>query len=340
MQTKNKISEKKRNQANKTNSKVPFREFRGSSVLICPLNWGLGHATRCIPIIKYLIDEGNEITVVSDGFPLEMLRQEFPTLSFIEYSSYPVSYSKGKSQVGAMLCSAPKILKKIVSEHRWLKKLLETKHFDTVISDNRFGLWNKSVKSVYMTHQLMVKMPKGLKFLETPVWHFHRFFISKYDECWIPDYEGGSNLSGDLAHKYPLPGNAVFIGVLSRFSLLKNIIPNGEYKTVAVLSGVEPQRSIFEKKVIERFRNDPEKTLLVQGKPQQEKQIQTVDKLTLVSHLQSVELASVLLGAERIICRSGYSTIMDLDALNCLPKAEFIPTPGQTEQEYLAEIHK
>ena len=305
-------------------------------ILICPLNWGLGHAARCVPIIRRLTDEGNEITIVADGFPLEFLRHEFPELAFIEYSSYPIHYSEGKSQIGAMIRCFPKIIMKIISEHRWLKKLLKAEHFDMIISDNRFGLWNKNVHSVYITHQLMIKMPKGLKFLEPIVWRFHRFFILKYDECWIPDYEGEKNLSGDLAHKYPLPKNAKFIGSLSRFSLLKDIIPKSEYQTVAVLSGVEPQRSLFEKELIKRFENRAEKTLIVQGKPQKEKQIQTIQNITIVSHLETSELASVLLGAEQIISRSGYSTIMDLDALNCLHKAELIPTPGQTEQEYLA----
>ena len=308
-------------------------------ILICPLNWGLGHAARCVPIIKRLTDEGNEITIVADGFSLEFLRQEFPELTFIEYSSYPIHYSEGKSQIGAMIRCFPKIIFKIISEHRWLKKLLKTEHFDTIISDNRFGLWNKNLHSVYITHQLMIKMPKGLKFLESVVWRFHRFFILKYDECWIPDYEGEKKLSGDLAHKHPLPKNAKFIGSLSRFSLLKNITPNSEYQIVAVLSGVEPQRSIFEKKMIKRFENRAEKTLIVQGKPQKEKQVSTIDNITIVSHLETSELASVLLGAECIISRSGYSTIMDLDALNCLHKAELIPTPGQTEQEYLAELY-
>ena len=306
-------------------------------ILICPLNWGLGHAARCVPIIRRLTDEGNEITMVADGFPLEFLRHEFPELAFIEYASYPIRYSEGKSQIGAMIRRFPKIILKIISEHRWLKKRLKTEHFDKIISDNRFGLWNKNAHSVYITHQLMIKTPKGLKFLEPIVWRFHRFFILKYDECWIPDYEGEKNLSGDLAHKYPLPKNAKFIGSLSRFSLLKNIAPNTEFQIVAVLSGVEPQRSIFEKELIKCFENCIKKTLIVQGKPQAEKQIRTIQNLTIVSHLETSELASVLLGAEQIISRSGYSTIMDLDTLNCLHKAEFIPTPGQTEQEYLAE---
>jgi len=307
-------------------------------VLVCPLNWGLGHATRCVPIIKRLTDEGNEVTIAGDGFPLEFLRQEFPELRCIELPSYPIRYSAGKSQVGAMIRQSPKILAGIISEHRRLKKMLKTEKFDMIISDNRFGLWNKNLHSVYITHQLMIKMPAGLRFIEPIVWRLHRFFILKYDECWIPDYEGAKNLSGDLAHKYPLPRNAKFIGSLSRFSLLKNIVPNKKFHTIAVLSGVEPQRSLFEAELIARLKKSKEKMLIVQGKPQKEKQIHETQNITLISHLETAEFAAFLLGSERIIARSGYSTIMDLDALGCLQKAELIPTPGQTEQEYLAEF--
>ncbi len=308
-------------------------------ILICPLNWGLGHATRCIPIIKRLTDEGNKVTVAADGFTLELLKQEFPELIFINSPSYAVHYSKGKSQIGAMIRCSPKIVAGIISEHRWLKKLLKENHYDMVISDNRFGLWNKDIKSIYITHQLMVKMPDKLKFMEPLIWRVHRFFITKYDECRIPDYEGDKNLSGDLAHKYPLPSNAKFIKPLSRFILLKNVIPDEEYHTVAILSGVEPQRSIFEKELMKRFKNKPEKTLIIQGKPQKETRVEVINNLTIISHLSTPKLASILLGAQHIISRSGYTTIMDLEALNCLHKAELIPTPGQTEQEYLTQIH-
>ena len=306
-------------------------------VLVCPLNWGLGHATRCVPIIHQLIEQGHQITIVSDGYPLQFLRQEFPDLSFIELESYPVRYSSGKSQVSAILKVAPKILKAIRQEHIWLKELLKKEKYDLIISDNRFGLWNATIESVYITHQLMVKMPKGLKFLEPLAWRMHRTFINRYDECRIPDTNGNNNLSGDLSHKYKLPKNATFTDTLSRFSLLKDIEPDAEFETVAVISGLEPQRSLFEENLINRFKSSEEKTLIIQGQPQAKEFKKTIGNLTIISHLDSSKLASHLSGAKKIICRSGYSTIMDLAALDCLHKAEFIPTPGQTEQEYLAE---
>jgi len=307
-------------------------------ILICPLNWGLGHATRCVPIIQQLIAEGHELVLVSDGFPLQFLRQEFPALRVIELPSYPVHYSVGKSQIAAMFRSFPAIVKGIIREHNWLKILLKNEHFDQVISDNRFGMWSKKVHSIYISHQLMVKMPKGLKLFEPLVWLIHRCIINRYNECWIPDTKENGGLSGGLAHKYPLPRNAKFIGILSRFKNIKEIQPNTNFEVVAVLSGVEPQRTLLEKEIIKRYSGAKHQTLIVLGQPREVKKEIKIGNITFVSHLSSPELAGYLVGAKHIISRSGYSTIMDLSTLNCLQKAELIPTPGQTEQEYLFQL--
>jgi hypothetical protein len=277
---------------------------------------------------------------VSDGFPLQFLRQEFPSLRYIEFSSYSIQYAKGNSQTGAMIYGSPSILTGIIKEHRWLNNLLKVEHFDRVISDNRFGMWNKHIHSVYITHQLMIKMPRGLKMFEPLVWLIHRSFINCYDECWIPDGKENDGLSGDLAHKYPLPRNFRFIGTLSRFQKMENLKPNLDFEAVAVISGLEPQRTIFEESLILKYKFKPGKTLIVRGQPQNDIDKKKIGNITLVSHLSDSVLASHLLGAKKIICRSGYSTIMDLTALNCLEKAELIPTPGQTEQEYLYSVNR
>jgi len=307
-------------------------------ILICPLNWGLGHATRCVPIIRQLLADGHEPVVVSDGLPLELLKQQFPTLRYIEYPSYPVYYGAGKSQLGAMLFHLPDILKGILNEHLWLRDLLRSEHFDQVISDNRFGMWNKNVHTVYITHQLMVKMPSKLKFLESLVHAIHLKFIKRYDECWIPDIQENGGFSGDLSHKYPLPPNAFFIGTLSRFNGMQDTLPNARYEVVAVVSGPEPQRTLFENDLINRFNKGEQHVLVISGQPHSIQKESRIGNIRLVSHLNDSKMASVLLGADCIIARSGYSTIMDLAALGCLHKAEFIPTPGQTEQEYLKLI--
>lgn len=285
------------------------------------------------------MSEGHEPVVVADGFPLAFLQQEFPSLRFIEFPSYAVYYAAGKSQVGVMLFNFPNIIAGTIREHFWLRNLLQSEHFDQVISDNRFGMWNKRVHSIYITHQLMVKMPQGLKILEPLVQRIHKAFINRYDECWIPDREEGGGLSGDLAHQYPLPANAKFIGVLSRFLGMENINPNSEFDVVAVISGVEPQRTIFETALIEQYKSRTEKVLIVCGQPQTVKNERKLGNISLVAHLPDAEMAAVLLGAKKIICRSGYSSIMDLEALKCLHKAELVPTPGQTEQEYLYSVN-
>jgi hypothetical protein len=182
-------------------------------------------------------------------------------------------------------------------------------------------------------------MPRTLKFLEPLGSLIHRWFINQYDESWIPDTEGAENLSGDLSHKYSLPKNARFIGVLSRFDLFESDEIDKSYETVAILSGVEPQRSIFEHQLIKQFQRSGQKVLIVCGQPSAKKRSYHVGDVTLVSHLCDHELVPILRGAKKIISRSGYSTIMDLKTLGCFDKAELIPTPGQTEQEYLSQIH-
>ena len=168
------------------------------------------------------------------------------------------------------------------------------------------------------------------------VWFGHRFFINQFDECWIPDHAGKDNLSGDLSHKYPLPKQARFIGPLSRFSTINADVPEKLFPIVALISGPEPQRSLFDQEVLQWLRNQEQIALLIRGLPASSETIGTVDQITLLNHLTTEKLAGVLLHSKIIICRSGYSTLMDLDALGVLHKAYVSPTPGQTEQEYLA----
>ena len=235
-------------------------KIKSSRVLVAPLNWGLGHATRCVPIIRELLRRKCEVVIAADGYPLRFLRQEFPHLEWVEFEGVKVEYSDGQSQVGAMLRQLPRFLRDIWREHKELKKIVERYEIDVVVSDNRFGLWCKGVHSVYMTHQLMVKMPRGLEWMEWAVWRFHRWFIGHYDECWVPDIEGDGNLSGDLSHKYPILKNTKFIGPLSRFSAegveWEDVRVEAEalglkerYDVVAVISGPEPHRTNLEREI-------------------------------------------------------------------------------------------
>jgi hypothetical protein len=243
---------------------------------------------------------------------------------------------------------------------------VERYEIDVVVSDNRFGLWCKDVHSVYVTHQLMVKMPRGLKWMEWMVWRLHRWFIKHYDECWVPDVAGEDNLSGDLSHKYPLLKNTKFIGPLSRFSTEKveweQVRVEAEaldlkerYDVVAVISGPEPHRTNLEKQITDyrlqitdnRLQitdnglqiTDGFSLLIIQGLPADDLRLaEHKDGVDYIPHLPTELLQWYMQEAKEIVCRSGYSSIMDLYTIG--RKAHLIPTPGQTEQEYLVMIER
>ena len=358
-----------------SNFQFSIFNFQLSRVLVAPLNWGLGHATRCVPIIKELIEQGHEVVIAADGYPLRFLRREFPHLEWVEFEGLKVRYADGQSQVGAMLRQLPSFVRGIWCEHKELKRIVKAYEIDVVVSDNRFGLWCKGVHSVYMTHQLMVKMPRGLKWMEWGVWRLHRWFIKHYDECWVPDVEGVDNLSGDLSHKYPLLKNTKFIGVLSRFSREKvewedvrveaEALDLGErYDVVAVISGPEPHRRNLELEISSMHNeqstvlSNSEKCtihncysiafstktigsasmLIVQGLPADDLRLaEHKDGVDYIPHLPTGLLQWYMQEAKQIVCRSGYSSIMDLHTIG--RKAHLIPTPGQTEQEYLVDIY-
>lgn len=307
-------------------------------VLICPLNWGLGHATRLVPVVRELVAQGFEPVLAGSEAALAVLRGEFPGLESVAFGSYRVRYSRGGSQVWAMLRSLPRIVAGIVAEHYYLKKLVRQYDIDAVVSDNRFGLWHKGVLSVYFTHQIMVKMPPRLKFLEKWGYRLHKKLIERYDACLVPDFRGEDNLSGDLAHQYPLPSNAHFVGILSRFAPRQaaESLRAKKHDLLVLLSGPEPQRSIFEEKIFQELAHTSRRVLVVRGKPgtQQRPVFPARAGLKIVNHLPGAALRKAILEAGVVVCRAGYSSIMDLVRLQ--KTAILVPTPGQTEQEYLA----
>jgi UDP-N-acetylglucosamine transferase subunit ALG13 len=205
-----------------------------------------------------------------------------------------------------------------------------------VISDNRFGLWSKQAKTIFITHQLFIKAPIGERLLS----RINRYYIKKFTECWIPDIAGTANLSGDLSHPYPFPPNAFYVGTLSRFRSLPKAANSTfslkrAYDVLVIISGPEPQRSIFEKIILDQAVLIALNILIVRGITEVAQTIETKNNLDIVSHLTAVEMKEVILNASVIVSRSGYSTIMDLAVLK--KRAIFVPTPGQTEQEYLAQ---
>ncbi|MBR6018558.1 MAG: hypothetical protein IK073_08060 [Paludibacteraceae bacterium] len=314
-------------------------------VLVSPLNWGLGHATRCIPLIQRLLDEGHQVVLGGDGESLMLLRRHFPKLSVLALSPLNLRYSRGHSQVGAMLRAMPRILWSSLQDHRLLRRYQREYGFEMIISDNRFGLYTPGTRCVYLTHQLHICLPDGWHWLEPLAHALHARIYNRYAEVWVPDYEDTSRcLSGALSHpeKFKIKNlklKITYIGPLSRFTLpatSDSSTPTKTYDTVAVLSGLEPQRSLFEQQLRERFAHSEQEVLLVQGLIGRPRTTIHRGHLTVVPHLSDNEMRGALLHAHHIIARSGYSTIMDLAALGVLDRAELIPTPGQPEQIYLA----
>jgi len=305
-------------------------------ILVAPLNWGLGHATRCMPIIQQQLNEGNEVLIASDGAPLVLLKARFPQCSFIEWKGVSIHYSG--NMIFSMLFQVPNILWSIYKEHQQLKKIVAEHKIEMVISDNRFGLWNEKVHSVFITHQVNIISPVAEKIL----FKINKWFIEKYDECWVPDYEGENNLSGDLSHpkndyyRKNFPKNLKYIGPQSRFAKGNSNFEK-KYEAVGIVSGPEPQRTLFFEQLKNDFEKIEGKTLLIGGKPD-EKFSSSNTEHEIVNHLNDQEFISSLYSTKKIICRSGYSTIMDLHVLGL--KAEFVATKGQTEQEYLEKLHR
>ena len=309
-------------------------------ILISPLDWGLGHASRIIPIIDRYIEQGDNVIIAGSGMSLNLLQKQFPSLKSIEIPSFKMKYSAGNSQVWAVAKAFPRLIYYSIKEHQALKRIVKEENIDFIISDNRFGLFHKTVPSAYITHQLLIKLPKGWAWLEPLVAFVHRCIINKFTECWVPDFEDMSNsLAGELSHPNKEPRNVKYIGALSRFQLGVRSEELGVRNLVlAILSGAEPQRTMLEKELLMSLQEDQhEDIILVQGKVEAEQKVSKVGKVTVYNYMNTEELQEYILKADKIICRSGYSSIMDLHALGKLKNATLIPTPGQTEQEYLAE---
>lgn len=310
-------------------------------ILVAPLNWGLGHASRCVPLIQKYVSDGHEVVVGGDGDALTLLRTTFPTLRWVEMAQLDLRYGKGKRQVWAMLKALPKLLWFSFRDHQMLKILGLIESFDLVISDNRFGLFPSKhrqhalTKYVYITHQLHIPLPNGWHWTEGMASWLHGQICKRYDEVWVPDYENMQrSLSGKLGHGVPFPVR--YIGPLSR--MVRQDKTDTRFDVVAVLSGPEPQRTILEQDIVKKYDETKEKVLIVRGKIREAATPMVHHNLTLVAHLPDDELIPILQGAKKIIARSGYSTLMDLHQLGVLDKAELIPTPGQPEQEYLATL--
>ena len=303
--------------------------MRSKRILVAPINWGLGHATRCIPLIRKLEEKNFSPIIASDGAALELLKKEFPHLKAFELPSYNITYtSRGSLLKWKLLMDSPHILKNIKKEKKATELLVEKLNLRGIISDSRFGVRYKHLPCVFITHQLNV-LSGNTTFLSSRI---HQQYLQKYDQCWVPDAPRKPNLSGFLGHLKKPAGRVEYIGILSRFEK-KKLEPKYDY--MVLLSGPEPQRELLEKKLFSALKSSSKRVLFVRGLVSDETAEFAAPNMEVKNYLFGTQLEEALNSSKVVIARSGYTTLMDLARLE--KKAFFIPTPGQFEQEYLAE---
>lgn len=302
-------------------------------VLLSPLHWGLGHTTRCIPLIRQLIHEQCDVIIACGPGQRELLEKEFQSVTFFEAPSNPPVYGTGRiSTIIRLLFQVPKNLMLVKQENHWLREFLKTNPVDAVISDNRFGFHAPGIPCIFITHQLHIKTGLGA-LMNRLAQRMNYRFINKFSACWVPDYKQPQSLAGELSNPNQQPKIPVtHIGGLSRFN---RCTTHQEKHLLVILSGPEPQRSIFEKKIMSDLQTCSGNVIIVRGLPGTEELPATPKHVQVYNHVPSEKLNELICSASIVISRCGYTTVMDLMKLQ--KKCILIPTPGQAEQEYLAK---
>ncbi len=306
----------------------------GKTIFISPLDWGFGHSTRCVPIISNLLKTNKVIVGVTD-VNKQFFDLYFPDIQKINVPSYGIKYSKLLPVWLKILFQFSKIKSVIRQEQKLLEKIVIENSIDVVISDNRFGLFNKQTENIFITHQIKIVAP----FFSGYATKFNLNYIHNFSRVWVPDHKNRSErLSGNLSDSTAVNIPVEYIGpqsALSIFDLDIATIDRSDY--LILLSGVEPQRTILENSLIDKFKFSNKKITLVRGS---DTEVKIENKnISVINFAYGAELKKLILSAETIICRSGYSTLMDLNFLK-KEKLILVPTPGQTEQKYLAQYWK
>jgi uncharacterized protein (TIGR00661 family) len=314
--------------------KINSRGSKSLKIMVAPLDWGWGHTTRCIPIINMLLSRGHTILIACNGAQKAIFSREFPALHYLDLPGYDIRYGNGRwSTFLQIIFQIPKILIRINREKRWLEAFPGPEKPDILISDNRYGLASKTIFTVFITHQLTIKTHFGGLFEKKLQGAGYRY-IQQFSRCWIPDCPRGESMAGDLSHPAVLPAvNTQYIGPLTR--LIRYPTSGEILDLLIIISGPEPQRTLFEMLMLRQLEGFPGKAVLVRGLPEGSGGATETGNIRMHNHLPAAELSRLVGNARRVLCRSGYSSVMDLLSLG--KKTIMVPTPGQPEQEYLAD---
>jgi len=308
------------------------------NILIAPLDWGLGHTTRCVPLIRYIRAQGHRAIVAGNEWQRTFIRHTFPDIDTVHLDGYNVTYSKwNKLAQAGLLFQLPGLVNTINKEHRWLQQQAHALQLHGIISDNRYGLFHTGLPSVIMTHQLHVLSGMG-RLADRMVQKIHYRHLAHFDATWVVDVLIAPGLGGILSHSDKMPAHATYVGLLSQFAA-DETAGDTDGSLLALLSGPEPQRSELSQLLWQQIVQHDGKVVFVEGSNSVQTPEHIPAHITYHKWLASEQLAPLLRNAGIVLCRSGYSTLMDLVAMG--KKAILIPTPGQTEQEYLArQLHQ
>ena len=310
-------------------------------VLVSPLEWGLGHATRLSRMIEFLLKKNLEVVIAADGLPNNFLSEQFPELTIVRLPIKKMQYSKNRTGFFIkFFAQVPALFLSIHRTKKHLDKLIKDYQIDFIISDNRYGFLHPQIPSVFISHQLSPMPPKILRSFQAAFGRFHLWLLRKYDFIWVADFEGPDNVVGSLSR---ISWNNTKIRYIDPLSWLETKTPEKDhlsrhYDILILLSGPEPHRGLLEKQLLKEFKESTKKILLLQGLPQHSEnniRDEQIGNLRIVNHLPGNQILWHIQNTETLICRAGVVTVFDLAVLR--KPAVLIPTPGQTEQEYVAE---
>lgn len=309
------------------------------SVFVSPLNWGLGHASRDVPIIRELLRHGHEVTVGASGNALVFLKKEFPECRFIQFEDYPIPHNNGRIFLPTYTAYIPTLIDAYLSERKKAERIFSQNTFDLIISDSRSGVFSGQVPSIQITHQLQQSLPLIAWPLELLGVYIQADAFSKFARIVVPDNSPGRGaLAGKLSRTLipALRDRIYYSGIMA--SVRKEPVKK-DIDYLIVISGMEPQRTALEKILMRQIPLLPGRKVILLGKPAADK-IRTLEDGTVIySFISSEEKSRLMSRACFIICRSGYTTMMDIAEAG-LKSGLFIPTPGQWEQEYLSRYYE
>lgn len=312
---------------------TPINSIKHARILLSPLNWGLGHVSRTVPIIQALIKNQNEVIICCDENQESFYRHFFPSLWYVPHEGYPFQFKGNGRWTKDILQNLRSLNSFLAKEKDRVDELVEKFDPDLLISDQRFGFKSQNVKSIIISHQL--KLPVAKWSFIAQLWN--KKLLTSFQEIWIPD-ASNHNISGKLSTgNYK---NTHFIGACSRFckaSIKKVEAEKENYHYLGIVSGPKPYNQQLLKLLVEKLKNSQQKSAIIVPEDLYDEQFNSAH-LTVIKNPVHQSFCDLIVNSKVIISRSGYSTLMDLHATN--KEGILIPTPGQTEQIYLSQLHK